>query len=466
MESLQGIIGFEEEKFLQTHQHGEQVVSIRFNPLKIPSKIVDIGENRTNHSSLDIQPSHFPIKAQVPWTTHGYYLSARPSFTLDPMFHAGAYYVQEASSMFLEQALRQTVDLSQPLRVLDLCAAPGGKSTLIQSLISEKSLLVSNEVIKSRVHILTENLIKWGSENVVVTHNDPKDFNRLENYFDVIVVDAPCSGSGLFRRDPEAIKEWSEGNVQLCNQRQQRILADIWPALKKGGTLIYSTCSYSKEEDEDILDWMGNTFALEGQRLILKEDWRIVETISEKTNLYGYRFYPDKVQGEGFFIAAVKKKDGEDYFNFPKNKKSSFEKPSRNEESILKTWTKESEISFQKKENLVYAFPLSWLIDIQCIQSNLYVKKAGVLLGKLSHDELIPDHELALSGIIEPNTNSINLSRENAILYLRKEEFQLEETKKGWCLMQYENLNLGWSKILQNRANNYYPASWRILNKK
>ena len=164
---------------------------------------------------------------RVPWSSSGYYLPERPFFTFDPLLHAGVYYVQEASSMFLEQALKQTVSLDQPLKVLDLCAAPGGKSTLLQSLINSDSLLVSNDVIRSRANILEENLTKWGAENVVVTNNDPKDFTRLENFFDVIVVDAPCSGSGLFRRDPEAINEWSVQNVALCSQRQQRILADI-----------------------------------------------------------------------------------------------------------------------------------------------------------------------------------------------------------------------------------------------
>src|SRR5258708_24582160 len=158
--------------------------------------------------------------------------------------------------MFLEQALKQTLDLSKPLKILDLSAAPGRKSTHIQSLISKDSLLVSNEVIRSRANILKDNIVKWGSDNVVITNNDPKAFTRLENYFDAIIVDAPCSGSGLFRKDEEAIDEWSLNNVKLCSLRQQRILADAWPSLKKGGILIYSTCSYSGEEDEDILKWM------------------------------------------------------------------------------------------------------------------------------------------------------------------------------------------------------------------
>src|SRR5436190_23182745 len=248
--SLEGIKGFNKEAFEKVHSSGEQITSIRINPFKSSAEKL-------------IHDSRLTIHENIPWCEHGYYLKERPSFTFDPLFHAGCYYVQEASSMFLEQALKQTVDLSKPLRVLDLCAAPGGKSTHIQSLISPGSLLVSNEVIKSRCNILKDNIIKWGCNNVVVTNNDPKDFARLENYFDVIVVDAPCSGSGLFRRDEEAIGEWSENNVQLCSQRQQRIIADVWPALKKEGILIYSTCSYSKDEDENIIKWMDATFNIQ-----------------------------------------------------------------------------------------------------------------------------------------------------------------------------------------------------------
>jgi len=444
LQSLKNIKGFDEKEFIQTHQSGEQITSIRLNPFKPP---------------IDHRSSANPI----PWSSHGHYLAERPSFTLDPLFHAGAYYVQEASSMFLEQALKQTVDLSAPLRILDLCAAPGGKSTLIQSLISNESLLVSNETIKSRVHILTENLIKWGGANAIVTNNDPKDFERLENYFDVIVIDAPCSGSGLFRRYADAINEWSEENVALCNHRQQRILADAWPSLKQDGILIYSTCSYSEEEDEDILDWVMEHFKLNSIQLKLDENWNIIETISEKHNGYGYRFYPDKLKGEGFFIAALKKKDGGS-FSFSKSKKPLAEKLTRNEASIVRDWIRtDADMAFIKKENLVYALPSDSLNDFSFIQSSLYIKKAGVLLGKITPRELIPDHGLALSNIISPQINFVSLSKEEAIHYLRKEELKTETSTKGWAIAKYKNQNLGWMKILQNRINNYYPAAWRIL---
>ncbi len=261
IKSIEQSPGFDKEAFEKVHESGGQITSVRINPAKICNKQLAISNELcglTNNQSSIINNA----AEKLLWSSNGFYLQQRPSFTLDPLFHAGAYYVQEASSMFLEEALKQTVDLSQSIKVLDLCAAPGGKSTLIQSVINDTSLLVSNEVIKTRVNVLSENITKWGAANVIVTNNDAKDFQRLPDYFDVIVVDAPCSGSGLFRKDPDAIREWSEQNVQLCSQRQQRILADVLPALKDDGVLIYSTCSYSQEEDEAIADWL-----IEGLRL-------------------------------------------------------------------------------------------------------------------------------------------------------------------------------------------------------
>jgi 16S rRNA C967 or C1407 C5-methylase (RsmB/RsmF family) len=276
IESLKTVHGFEEAAFRHVHASGAQVTSVRINPAKW---------------SAEALAHQLPGVSPVPWSLYGSYLERRPSFTFDPLFHAGCYYVQEASSMFLEQALRQTTDLAQPLNVLDLCAAPGGKTTHLQSLLSEDSLLVSNEVIRSRAAVLKQNCVKWGTQNVVITNNDPQHFNRLEGFFDVVVVDAPCSGSGLFRRDEEAIEEWSPDNVQLCCGRQKRILADVFPALKEGGVLIYSTCSYSKEENEAIADWLATELQMENLTLQTEKDWHIVETTADKTNAKGYRFF-------------------------------------------------------------------------------------------------------------------------------------------------------------------------------
>ena len=453
--SLKNLNGFDEEAFKQVHQSGGQITSVRINPFKLTgSKIPPLGGG-----------------GAVPWSSNGYYLPERPSFTLDPLFHAGAYYVQEASSMFLEYAMKQTIDLSKPIKVLDLCAAPGGKSTLIQSIISKESLLVSNEVIKTRVNILSENITKWGAANVIVTNNDPKDFQRLENYFDVIVVDAPCSGSGLFRKDPSAIEEWSENNVQLCSQRQQRILVDIMSSLKEGGVLIYSTCSYSKEEDEEILDWIVEEFKVQSLKFKVDGAWGIVETVSEKEKAYGYRFYPDKVQGEGFFIAAFKKMPSDTEVNdeFKNQKSKTKRRPeiiSAKEMEVLKTYLINTDDFFFIKQNEeTIAMPIHLEDDLTVIQNSLYIKKAGVKLGTLIRNELIPAHELAVSNIINAEIPRQEVGKETALQYLRKEEIKIESAIKGWVLLTHQQLPIGWVKVISNRINNYYPAAWRILNK-
>jgi 16S rRNA C967 or C1407 C5-methylase (RsmB/RsmF family)/NOL1/NOP2/fmu family ribosome biogenesis protein len=446
--SLEGIDGFDREAFEKVHASEERVTTIRLNPGKLGAPPL-----------FDAQQA-----IRVPWSSMGYYLAERPSFTFDPLFHAGAYYVQEASGMFLEQALRQLTDLSLPLRVLDLCAAPGGKSVLIQSLLSADSLLVSNEVIRARTAILQENIVKWGSANSIITQNDPRDFHRLENYFDVIVVDAPCSGSGLFRREPEAIGQWSLENVQLCHQRQQRILADCWPALKQDGLLIYSTCSYSREEDEDILDWIIGDLCATGCRLRIEEDWNIVETTGKRGG-YGYRFYPDKLKGEGFFLTCVRKSDGES-FSFPRRNKQAAEKLPRQEVERMQTWlNQDAPFFFFRFNGKVVALPEALQDDLSLLQAAAYLKKAGLLMGTVAAKEFIPEHGLALSLAVNRQLPAISLSKEQAIQYLRKEEVRTDTVLRGWTLAQYEGQNLGWIKILPNRVNNYYPKEWRILKR-
>lgn len=360
--------------------------------------------------------------------------------------------------MFLEQALKQTVDLSTPLKVLDLCAAPGGKSTHIQSLISKDSLLVSNEVIRARVNILRDNIIKWGCENVVVTNNDPKDFSRLKGYFDVIVVDAPCSGSGLFRRDPEAIQEWSLNNVALCSQRQQRILADVWPALKKGGVLIYSTCSYSKEEDEDIINWLRQEFNCDILPLMINSDWGIIESEG------GYRFWPDKVKGEGFFLVCIRKKDDE--ANSKIRIEKNIGKINNNEKAILQNWVIDEGRQFNRLQNKVYIWPDSLVADFSFLQQHqLRVNYSGILAGELIRDKLVPDHALAMSVVLKDSVERIELKYEQAISYLQRNDFELTNAATGWKTVTYKGHVLGWINILPGRINNYYPKELRILKR-
>lgn len=450
LSSLQSVTGYDEESFIEVHESGEQVTSIRINPYKIESP----------------QQLKFQTAGKIPWSSCGYYLPERPSFTTDPLFHGGAYYVQEASSMFLEEVVKQTCAITKALKVLDLCAAPGGKSTLLQSLISPGSLLVSNEVIKTRVNILSENITKWGAANVIVTNNDPKDFQKLKGYFDVIVADAPCSGSGLFRKDPDAIHEWSIDNVQLCSQRQQRILADVLPALKQGGVLIYSTCSYSAEEDEQICDWLLSVTDQHIVPLTLQLNHPgIVETISAKHKAPGYRFYPDKIKGEGFFIAAFRKESADDSPT-SRQVKNKVQLPSKDELAVILPLIKNADrFSLCKWMNDIIAMPENVAEDLLILQSSMYIKKAGVKTGTVVRNELIPDHEFALSELTTAIIPSIELDEASALQYLRRADFGLDTTGKGWTLVKFRQVTLGWIKILPNRVNNYYPKDWRILNK-
>ena len=447
LETLKEIEGFDKEAFEKVHTSGYQITSIRINPSKLSefSKILPFPKGSLRDGG----------GGGVPWTEYGYYLESRPSFTFDPLFHAGCYYVQEASSMFLEQALKQTVDLSKPLKILDLSAAPGGKSTHIQSLISKESLLVSNEVIKSRSNILKDNIIKWGSENVIVTNNDPRDFQKLDGYFDVIVIDAPCSGSGLFRRDEEAINEWSLNNIQLCSQRQQRIIADVWPALKKNGILIYCTCSYSKEENEDIAQWLDSNFKIENFQLSIGNTWGI--TASD----YGYRFWPDKLRGEGFYIACFRKTDGEE--NSFQKSKSKPDLLNKREIELLKKWAKTENHHFIRKEKIIHVVPEFMQNDIVNLLAKLRVIYFGTCVGELIREKLIPAHSLALSKIISENVISKELDYDEAINYLKKKDLHIDNIKKGWQIVTFQGCNLGWINVLPNRINNYYPKSLRIL---
>jgi 16S rRNA C967 or C1407 C5-methylase (RsmB/RsmF family)/NOL1/NOP2/fmu family ribosome biogenesis protein len=452
VDSLQGTIGFDETSFMEAHSKAEKITSIRFNPIKYS----------TYQEQFSIANLKLPIANTIPWCPYGQYLSERPSFTFDPFFHAGLYYVQEASSMFLWEILQQSIgDNTRGLRVLDLCAAPGGKSTLLTSYF-EDSFVVANEVIKSRASILVENMVKWGYPNTVVTNNDPKDFQRLQDYFDVMVVDAPCSGSGLFRKDEDAINEWSEEAVALCSQRQQRILGDAYSCLKQGGLLIYSTCSYSPQEDEEISDWLVDNFQLSSINIQLSDEWNIIETISQKHKAFGYRFYPDKVKGEGLFIAAFIKQDGASFFT-TNNKLPLL---SRTEESLWKDWLNNSEeLLLFKQKDAAIAIPATWQNDIALLQKHLYIKSAGTLLGNLKGKDIIPHPALALSTILSKQVVRTEFTREQAIQYLQKKDIatDIRTLHKGWTLASYCGLPLGWMKVLPNRINNYYPAEWRIL---
>jgi 16S rRNA C967 or C1407 C5-methylase (RsmB/RsmF family)/NOL1/NOP2/fmu family ribosome biogenesis protein len=448
LQSLTTVKGFDKTAFEEVHYHPKQITSVRFNIHKY---------QRFNHTPVITHPS-FILNDAVPWCDNAFYLNERPQFTFDPLLHAGAYYVQEASSMFLWEALKQIFHREANIKILDLCAAPGGKSSLLAAYFSN-ALIVSNEVIKTRATILYENLTKWGSPDIVITNNDAADLKRIKNYFDLMVVDAPCSGSGLFRKDSEAIDEWSGNNVQLCSQRQQRILADAYTSLKHDGILIYSTCSYSQEEDEDILDWLKDSFDFESVKLHVDDQWNIVETMSDKHACYGYRFWPDKIKGEGFFIAVLKKNEA-----FISSKQNSNSLPAATSKDInaLQSYITDNDWLFFQQQQVIRVIQKQWNNDVALLQKNLYLRKAGVQLGEIKGKDLVPHAGLALSNIVSDNVKKTELEYEQALQYLRKKEMPVIVDDKGWALCTYKNFPLGWIKILHNRVNNYYPTEWRI----
>lgn len=442
LDKLASLLSPEElSAFVQSHETGGQVTSIRTNPSKMDG------------TRLAYEP--------VPWCDTGYYLPQRPSFTLDPAFHAGAYYVQEASSMCIAHVIQHLGLDKKDLTALDLCAAPGGKSTLLNSYLSPKSLLVSNEIIKTRVGTLAGNLTKWGKANVVVSNNDPSAFSRLPAFFDLLVVDAPCSGSGLFRKDSDAVTEWSDAAVQLCSMRQRRILADSLPTLAEGGVLLYSTCSYSTEENEDICDWLINEYDLESIPVPIPPTWQIVQSQSKKHHATGFRFYPHKVLGEGFFIAAFRKTSPEKPISARKGKaiKPQFDR------AQLSEWIDQTEKYhiFTLGEELIFILA-EHEQQLQLLQQQLYLKKAGTRIGKPMKKELIPNHELALSIALHPSVPRLELELESALDYLRKKEIKAGPAHLGWLAASFQGLPLGWAKALGNRMNNYYPKDWRIIN--
>ena len=448
--SLQNVKGFSQQAFEQVHALAEQVTSVRINPFK------------WRQAFLPLTTYHLPLSSPVPWCATGFYLSERPSFTLDPLFHAGCYYVQEASSMFLEQMIKTVYPdhAAANYKVLDLCAAPGGKTTHLSALFPE-GLIVSNEVIKTRSGILTENAVKWGKENIMVTSNDAADFKPLQGYFDTIVIDAPCSGSGMFRKDPGAIEEWSLQNVNHCSKRQQRIIEDIWPALKENGILVYATCSYSVEENENILAWISKKYNVESIRVNIEDSLGIVESASGAGGMHGYRFYPDKIKGEGFFIAAIRKKEIADV-SVPKPK--NFAMASDQERTAIVPFLNAPEqFEYVCANEEITILKKSDMEDIAVLFAALYVKKMGVKAGKVIRSELIPAHDLALSTIIVSNLEAINVQMEMALDYLRKKDIPAGNAARGWNVVRFRDYNLGWAKVLANRVNNYYPQHFRIL---
>jgi 16S rRNA C967 or C1407 C5-methylase (RsmB/RsmF family)/NOL1/NOP2/fmu family ribosome biogenesis protein len=431
------IAGHDYQRFADSFSE-PPVISVRINPRK--------------------NGSGFGMASPVPWCKYGRYLEKKPVFTLDPEFHGGAYYPQEASSMILWHIMEKIAGESgNDLRILDLCGAPGGKSTLLASFLNGEGLLVSNEVIRQRAWILRENIIKWGAPNVVVSQSDPSAFSQLSGFFDVMVVDAPCSGEGMFRKGEVARREWSVENTELCRVRQRRILKDSWNALKKNGWLIYSTCTFNPAENEDNIRWLLDAGDAEVKALDVLAEWGITKVPVGNGN--GLAFLPHKVKGEGFFVALVRKKENPGNLRLPKipGKKSSAPEEIK---SLLKN--PDAFKFFEDKQNWI-AFPKWGGVELLFLQKTLNLLHYGIPLGNLGRKEVVPQHSLALSWACNVDYPELNLGKEEALRFLKGEAPEASgDVSRGFYRVVCNNTPLGFVKCVGNRFNNLYPKEWRI----
>lgn len=401
----------------------------------------------------------------VPWCASGRYLPERPQFTFDPLLHGGAYYVQEPSSMFVEQAVR-SIDTAEPLRVLDLCAAPGGKTTLLRSLLPKGSLLVANEPVPMRSRILRENVQKWGHPDCVVTQDLPADFASLEGFFDLILADVPCSGEGMFRKDENSIGEWSLKAVTHCAGRQRDILAAVWPALKPGGHLIYSTCTYNMQEDEDNVEWICRTLGARMVEMDVPDTWGAAVLRTDKGERpLGYHFFPHRLRGEGFFLSLMRKAGRTATVRTGRKKKLKSQNRQCSVPNSLKEWIEDADnAEFLCVDDKLIAINKAWKNAYVQLADRLNVLSAGTLLATEKEHGIVPEAALALSMSLKPGVfPAADLPYGFAVAFLRGEAVMLpSDAPRGLVLVTYRGLPLGFVKNLGMRANNLYPAEWRI----
>ena len=367
--------------------------------------------------------------------------------------------------MFVWQALTQLVD--KDAVVLDMCAAPGGKSTAIAQYLSEEGFLVSNEYVPQRAHVLVENITKWGAPNCVVTNNAPRHFEKLKSRFDAILVDAPCSGEGMFRKDERAREEWSPANVDMCVERQCEILESAWQVLKPGGVLIYSTCTFNSHENEEQVQWLIDEMGAEYLPIKIGEDWMITET--ER----GYRFLPHKTRGEGLFMAAVRKQITDNRLQITDNRLQSKSEKRKDKKAKSSTFNIQfttdnllrGEYGVVESEGRYYAVQKERVDFVEECRKVLNVLSFGVQMYEQKGKDLIPQAALALSQVyVRGAYPEVELSYDEAISFLRKEAIVLADAPRGFVLVTYNGAPLGWVKNIGNRCNNLYPEFWRIRN--
>ncbi len=406
----------------------------------------------------------------VAWNRHGCLLDERPDFTLDPSFHGGAYYVQDSSSMFVGKVFRDMLaqveaPSSRVIRVLDLCAAPGGKSTDIAASLREafgdRFLLVSNEVMKQRAGVLAGNMALWGDPNVMVTSDDPRAFAAMPGFFDIVVADVPCSGEGMFRKDKEAVAQWSEENVSLCAARQKRIIADMWPCLRKGGVLIYSTCTFNRFENDLNVEWISADLGAEVRTPFgdVPCPEGVVATAA------GYSLVPGLVEGEGQYCAALVKTADDSvssYVEAPKGRGGKHVRPAvQIPDSLNRLFSKD--VRFRCKGGTITAVPEVIAGDVAFAESLLHVLAAGTAAGVIKGKDFVPDADLALSVMFNDEAYpSVEVDRPTALAFLHKDTVAFPEAERGYIVVRYHGLALGFVKNLGNRCNNLHPQARRI----
>lgn len=435
----------EAEQFLQAIDK-PVVVSVRLHPRKWV-----LAENDGNKLGE-------LLGMQVPWNRSGYWLKERPNYTLNAAFHGGVFYPQEASSMVLQKVLETIGDeLPEDPIVLDLCAAPGGKSTLVASWLDGRGMLVANEIVRQRAWVLRENIAKWGYGNCVVLNSDSERIGSLGAMFDLVLIDAPCSGEGMFRKDDTARTEWSAENAEMCAKRQKEILTNIWDAVVDGGIVIYSTCTFYPEENEKQMEWLGKEMDVEFIKIEMSEEWNI-KTL-KFDNGEGYAFHPHRVDGEGLFICAMRKSGGMARRKIKTGKKDSIvEVKNCNSKAVSM-----SEYTVYQQGEMQYAFPRKQAQTMAYIAEQLKAIWMGIPLGQQSKKEIIPAAELALSLSYQEDTYpEIKLDENDTLHYLRGEWTYNGETPQGWCIVKNGDTRLGFVKIIGTRVNNYWPKEWRV----
>ena len=398
----------------------------------------------------------FPNASLLPWNTEGYLLDYRPRYTFDPLFHAGCYYPQESSSMVLQWVLSHVVPSDETVDALDLCAAPGGKSLIIADFLRDRGRLISNELVRTRAQILNEVVVKWGCKNVAVTNNRPVDFVQSGMLFDLLIVDAPCSGEGMFRKDPEARGEWNIGSAQMCSKRQMEILSDACKVLRENGVLIYSTCTYATEENEDIISALLATGEYETLRWPVPSEWNV--SLIDHDGVFAMRFLPHRSPGEGFFISALRKTSS---VTAKKSKpKSVFSGPLTSDSAILRNWGISDDGVVLAPDGELYHSVFTRQ-ELNTLAGSLYFLRPGIQIGKVVRSELIPAHALALMPHSLNGSEPFELNEAQASAYLRGESI-LVDAPNGWRRVAFQSQVLGWIKVIGNRINNYYPKEWRV----